>query len=148
MQAKLIRDDLEIPKGHPGVSQDFFQKNCAVKTVKRNGRMRHVMFWKEGTMFSTPDCYKLVRQGAALPIDDECREAAGMDAEQMASAQRAYERLSAGIDPEDFELYDAGVIVGYNPDGSFKPGPNFHLLEQAAEDAAEIDDTPLTGGTT
>jgi len=97
MQAKLIRNDLEIPPGHPGVSEEFFLKNSVPKNVFRNSRTRPVMFWKEGTVFNTPDCFKLVQQGVALPVDDECRDRAGMDPERMAAAQRAYERVLARI---------------------------------------------------
>ena len=53
---------------------------------------------------------------------------------QYREAQHASIRLAAGIHPDDFPLYDAGVIVGYNPDGTYMPGPNWHLMPDDTED--------------
>jgi hypothetical protein len=39
-------------------------------------------------------------------------------------AQRAQRRASAGIHPEDFDAFDAGVMSGYYPDGQPIPGPS------------------------
>lgn len=77
-----------------------------------------------GTLIDHRDAYLLVRLGVAEPADEECRQRAGMSKEMMARAQYVYERADRGIVPEDFELYDSGKIVGYNPDGSYIPGPN------------------------
>ena len=77
-----------------------------------------------GTEIEHPDAFKLVRRGAAEPADEECAEAAGMTEYQMAVAQHAQRRTAAGIHPEDFEAFDAGLMVGYYPDGRHVPGPN------------------------
>lgn len=78
-----------------------------------------------GTEIEHPDAYMLVRQGVALPADEECEKAADRTAEQLAAAQYAYERLSRGVIPDDFAAYDRGEMVGYNPDGSWRPGPAY-----------------------
>jgi hypothetical protein len=41
-----------------------------------------------------------------------------------------YEWISRGINFEDFDLYDAGVIVGYELNGDYKFGFNYYLLDQ------------------
>ena len=79
----------------------------------------------QGTEIDHPDAYMLVRMGVAVPADAECEQAHGCTPERLADAQRVYPRTEAGIQPEDFHLWDAGVIVGYNPDGSYKPGANW-----------------------
>jgi hypothetical protein len=78
-----------------------------------------------GTVLDVPDAWKLVQLGCADPEDAECDEKAGMTAEQRKRAQHAQERAERGIIPEDFAAYDAGVMQGYQPDGSWIPGPNF-----------------------
>lgn len=84
---------------------------------------------RAGTIRSSPpfkafDIVTLVQMGCAEPADEECAKAANMTSDQMAAAQYAYERANRGIAPEDFEAYDAGLMTGYRPDGSWIPGPN------------------------
>jgi hypothetical protein len=100
----------------------------------RNGQMEPVRFWKLGAIVSRPDSYMLVRMGIAEPEDEECLQRAAMTPEQARGAQHAARRVTAGISPEDFPLYDAGIITGYNPDGSFVPGPNWDQMPQEDED--------------
>jgi hypothetical protein len=71
------------------------------------------------------DAWKLVQLGCAEPADEECDRKAGMTAEQRTAAQHASLRAERGIIPEDFVAYDSGVMTGYQPDGSWIPGPNF-----------------------
>lgn len=91
-----------------------------------------------GTVIEDPQAYMLVRMGVAEPADAECEAAHGLTADQLAEARRVYPRTEAGIAPEDFELWDAGVIVGYNPDGSYKPGPNW--VEPDEDDDEDVPD--------
>jgi hypothetical protein len=82
-----------------------------------------------GTVLSSPphrvrDIVALVQMGCAEPADEECDKAAGMTPERIAIAAHAYERVHRGIHPDDYEAYEAGLMTGYNPDGSFIPGPN------------------------
>lgn len=105
MKAKLLRR-MEMAPGHP----DF------IPGVKQ---------WLEpGTLIDHPKSYMLVRMGVADAADDECEKAAAMTNTQKAQAQLAYQRVSKGIAPEDYQAFDDGEIAGYNPDGSPIPGPN------------------------
>ena len=79
----------------------------------------------------------LVEMGVAVPADEECAIKAGMSHEAIRAAQNAYERLAHGIAPEDFAKFDAGEIAGYNPDGSYIPGPN---AKSEITDATEPED--------
>ena len=91
-----------------------------------------------GHIIDHRQAYILVQIGAAVSVDDECAKAAGRTPEQLLAAQRSYGRVRAGIHPDDFAPFDAGQIVGYNPDGSFKPGPNW--VEPEPEDEDEDED--------
>ena len=93
-----------------------------------------------GTILELPEAYKFVRYGVADPADEECRVAANMSEPEIALAKMRQRRAAAGIHPDDFEAFDTGIIVGYNPDGTFKPGPNFEeaAWEQRKEDSPII----------
>lgn len=91
---------------------------CKSRVGQRSGRV------PAGTILENPDVHTLVRLGMAVPADDECAKAAGMTPEQMKAAQHAQEKVRLGIHPDDFEAFDAGIMRGYNPDGTFIPGPN------------------------
>jgi hypothetical protein len=138
MKCKLIRDDMEVSTGMPDW---FVAENAVSKTVMRNSRMTSVMFWKRGTVMTHPQAHYLVRQGCAVPGDDECAERCNMTPEMLAAAQQAYERVVHGIAPEDFAAFDAGIMSGYDDDGNPKPGPNARLnpgmFEQDDEDEDE-----------
>lgn len=62
--------------------------------------------------------------GVAVPADEECEKAANMTDQQMKVVQHAQNRVRKGIHPDDYADYDAGLMDGYYPDGSNKPGPN------------------------
>jgi hypothetical protein len=140
-KARIIRDDLEV-------NMDAVKKlggpveQVVWREVKRNGRMQSVPFWKRGTVLEATDAFRLVQQGVAEPADAECDRLACRTREQLDAAQHAYERLNRGIHPDDFELFDAGVIEGYKPDGSFLPGKNWdkYQAEKAAAESGEEDE--------
>ena len=90
-----------------------------------------------GTEIRGPESWKLVRMGMAEPADDECRARCNMNQAQIDAAAKAQERGSKGIHPDDYEAFDRGEMVGYKPDGTFIPGPNF---EQYQDDEFEDDD--------
>lgn len=75
-----------------------------------------------GDVLEHPQAFWLVRQGVAEPADDECEKAARMTATQKQAAREAYERVSRGIHPEDYEAFELGEIDGY-VDGEPIPGP-------------------------
>ena len=135
MRAMIIRDDIEVS---PSVVLSEEEETQTVeRVVMRNGAKQSVRFFRQGATLERHDCYKLVRMGIAEPVDDECRQAAAMNGEQLRQAQHAARRLSAGIHPEDFALYDAGIITGYTPDGQYQPGPNW---DQMPKDSDEEDE--------
>jgi hypothetical protein len=134
MKCELIRDDLECTAKEPDESQ------TVIKEILRSGKIVKRRFWNSGAMIDDSRCFRLVQMGVAIPADDECREAAGMTPEQIRAAKHAYGRLLAGIRPEDYGLYDRGVITGYNPDGSYKLGPNGHELEVIEEEEDDVFD--------
>lgn len=140
MKCEIIRDDVEcsLPHMPPGHEEAW-----EYRSILRNKRMVDVPFFKRGAILEEANCYMLVEMGCAVPADEECRLAAGMTPEMLRLAIKAYERLALGIHPDDFAEFDAGIMVGYNPDGSKKPGPNFKaavIAEIAAEDDDEEDD--------
>jgi len=78
-----------------------------------------------GSEIEHADAWRLVRRGVAEPADSECARKANMSQESLEQAAYAYERADRGIIPEDFAAYDAGIMDGYNSDGSWIPGPNY-----------------------
>lgn len=135
MRAMIIRDDIEVSPS--AVLSEEEKAQTVERSVMRNGSKQPVTFWRQGATLTREDSYKLVRMGIAEAVDEECRLAASMNGEQLRQAQHAAKRLSAGIHPDDFALYDAGVIVGYNGDGTYKPGPNW---DQRPKELSEDDD--------
>jgi len=69
--------------------------------------------------------WHLVRQGVAEPVDEECRRRANRTPEQIARAAAAYEKVSRGIHPEDYDAFDRGEMTGYDASGEPIPGPAF-----------------------
>lgn len=142
MKCKVIRDDLEVSPAWAEVEE--LQTLIVRKSVMRNGELQLVPYWRNGAILEGPDVHWLVRQGVALPADEDCRVRARRTVAQMEAAQKAYERLAAGIEHDDYALFDAGVIVGYHPDGSFKPGPNYDRLQEfIAAETEESEDEDL-----
>ena len=90
---------------------------CGARVEQRSGLK------PAGTEINHPDAFKLVRMGIADPIDDDCKAMVRRTPEQLLAARHAYIRTTKGIHPEDFDAYDRGMMVGYNADGSPKPGP-------------------------
>jgi hypothetical protein len=72
---------------------------------------------KPGDIIESPDAYQLIQVGIAVPDDDESRLACGMDEGQIKQAAIAAERTRLGIHPDEFDLYAAGLMDGYNASG-------------------------------
>lgn len=66
-----------------------------------------------------------VQMGAAIPLDDECRIAAGMTDQEIDSQVYLYEAKRAGIQPEDMAAWRAGAMTGYDEEGEWIQGPNY-----------------------
>lgn len=125
MKATFIRPDLVVS----GVAPD------ASRMEQRDGRW----YWRVGAQIENPRAYLLCINGDADPADEECQERVeawrqrhGVTRKMSISAR---ERLARGIHPVDFDRYDAGEIIGYNADGSYKRGPNW-----TDDDGSEGDD--------
>jgi hypothetical protein len=132
MKAKIIVDDLEISPS--AVLTEAEEAQTVERLVWRNGADTLAKFWRRGAILERSDSFLLVQMGKAEAVDEECRMAVAMTSAQLAEAQHAARRLAAGIHPEDFGLYDAGIILGYNGDGTYKPGPNFDQMPQDEDD--------------
>lgn len=76
-----------------------------------------------GTVISDPLAWVHIRNGNADPADDEA-ESFRQTNEERQRSQHAFDRTSAGIQPEDFAAYDAGEMLGYDSEGEIIPGPN------------------------
>lgn len=66
------------------------------RKARRPYRVPFTIMFPTGTEIEHPDAWRLVRMGVADPVDDECREAAGLTPEQIAERQARYEKLEAG----------------------------------------------------
>jgi hypothetical protein len=137
VKCRVIRDDLEASE--PDLTEEMKTQVCT-RDVMRNGEIQPRTFWRHGAIIDHPQAYMLVRQGCAEPADDDCAKRAARSPKQQAEAQYAYERLAKGIHPEDFERYDAGYIAGYNPDGSYIPGPNWDQMPSVTDPDEEDDE--------
>lgn len=137
MKCQFIRADIEVQLKMVAID---FHDQVEMREVLRNDEMKIVPFWKAGAIYDHPDAFLLVQHGVAVPADEECAKKARRTPEQMAASQRAYSRTAAGIHPDDNEKWELGQIVGYNPDGSFKPGPNFAQLQAQEESDDEDED--------
>lgn len=135
MKARIIRGDIELSAAPDRLPGDWLEL-VVVREVLQNGRMIERAFWKVDAIISLPDCWRAVEMGWAVPADDECDKASGRRTPlQHAASQQAYERLTRGIHPDDFEKFDSGQILGYKPNGDYIPGPNW--VEPSEEDEDE-----------
>lgn len=91
-----------------------------------------VRYWPAGAIVDNPRAFRLVQNGVAEPADEECEVRVSMTAEELAEAQQAQRRVAAGIHPEDYEAFDAGLMAGYDEDGHHVPGPNFVAVDDDA----------------
>lgn len=83
-----------------------------------------------GTVIEHPEAFWLVLQGCAEAADEECEKAAPTTPQQQAARLDAYQKIEAGVMPEDREAWDRGWMRGYNPDGSWVPGPNAEEFDE------------------
>ena len=139
MKAKVVKTTVEVAPEYVSGREDLID----FREVFRNGGMVTRPFWKHGAVIECPDAFMAVRLGWAIPADEGCALRANRNPEQQAEAQKAYERVSRGIHPDDYDLFDAGIIEGYDAKGEFIPGKNWHLMEgrrKAAEQELEDED--------
>lgn len=99
--------------------------------IKKTGSDQHPQYiYPAGTIFEGPQAVFLVKTGQAEPVDDECRAACGMDDASRAAQQENYFMDLLGIrKPEDRDLFRAKIILGYDNDGKYIPGPNWETFQ-------------------
>lgn len=123
MKARLLRDLKTSPK-----SIAKFPKGIVPK----------------GTVVECKNAWFYVKLGVAEPADEECKKRANMTPDKIARQSLIYERTERGIHPKDFEAYEAGLMTGYNPDGSWIPGPAYEEPDQEEiVDEPEIEEEAL-----
>ena len=97
-----------------------------VPGLDRDRQPTQVAVYAAGTIFEGPIALQLCRTGQAAPADDECAIALGKTEQELAVLRVEYEMNNLGINSKgDRDLYRAGVIVGYNADLTYKPGPKW-----------------------
>lgn len=110
------------------------KKLVKVRMNKVNGVLQPIPIFEVGTVYEFPDAPIHCRNGHAAPLDDECTKATGMTDKELAAARHIQKRAAAGIRPEDYPLFDAGVITGYVFEtGDYVPGPNWEAWKKAQE---------------
>lgn len=97
MKAKLI---IDLTGPNPEYNRDL-AATCALEG-KPYG-VPHSIPKPAGTVIDHPKCYLLVRQGVAVPADDECKIMAGVECDAAAVGERAakYDTLSKGMATKD-----------------------------------------------
>ena len=106
MQAQLVRDLPATPSTKVPVVDGVVPKGTVIE-----GRACRPWFY--------------VQMGAAIPLDDECRMAAGLTDDQIELQVKLYEAKLAGIQPEDMAAWKANAMTGYDENGEWIPGPEY-----------------------
>lgn len=136
MKSRLVLDqDADVT-----TATEAYRKK--IRYVARDGRKGPVAIYPKDTEFDGEHAVLLVKTGQAVPVDDECRKACGMSADQIDAQQVNYQMDSIGIhDPEAREMYRGGIISGIDPEtGEYIPGPaweSYHAAIKALEDEDE-----------
>lgn len=134
MKAALVLDE---EADLTSMTEEYLPK---VTFVARKGRKDPVAIYPKGTVFEGEHAVLLVQNGQAQPIDDECAKACGMSTGAIAAQQVEYQMASLGINSKkDKDLYRGGVILGYDENLKYIPGPNWDAYQAAikAEDAKD-----------
>lgn len=121
MKCKLTRE-LEFRPDWEGLKESVTWPS--EPRVDDRGRHWHPV----GTVIDHVQAWMLVANLDADAADDECEERVKvhrMKCNSTTDLKLARARLEAGIHPDDFEAFDAGEMVGYDPEtGDPIPGPN------------------------
>ena len=103
------------------------------------GQSVMIPVYKEGTIFSGAIALQLCKTGQAAPADDECAKAIGKTSQEIEVLRVEYQMNALGVNNKgDRDLFRAGVILGYNEDLTYKPGPKwdeYHEAKRAIEEA-------------
>lgn len=131
------------PRNVPESQKNLIQ--FRFNTVGTSPQKKPIPYFPAGTVYEMPDAWKHCQTGTAAPGDEDCRVAAGMTEADLKAAQRIQKIAAAGIVEADIELFDAGVITGYEMNGDYKPGPNYasYMAAQKLEEAKQTTGTDI-----
>jgi len=133
MQAELVIDADANPAAAPVAMRS------KIAFVQRNGKDEP--YFPKGTVFEGPQALFLVQTGQAKPIDDECKKACGMTEDELAANSVEYEMDAKGIrGVRDRNFYITGVIIGYDGEGKYIPGPNWNSWHAEKKEREMEDD--------
>jgi len=113
---------------------EIYEPSAPSELVAQCERRGKALWAPVGSIIDDPDCWRLVMMGVAVPYDDECRDKTAQTPEQVAAAQHAARRLSAGIDPADFARYDSGELLGYDKNGEDLLASGAIAVDEEADD--------------
>lgn len=112
-----------------------------LKTVVEFERGKPVHVFPAGTIVEGDEAILRVKTGVAIPLDDECKAACGLNDNQISALQLQNEMASLGInDKNDQELYKAKVILGYDDKLEYIKGPNWDAYQKAKAESEGVDD--------
>jgi hypothetical protein len=135
MQARLLYEK-EVLEFDPNTRKPHAPPSLVRQCVRKNGRL----YAPIGTLLDDPNCYHIVLMGQAEAVDEECLERTNCPPDQLQARLHAAKRLMAGIEQSDYELFDTGVIVGYDADGNYLPGPNWNESKARGTKKSEPDE--------
>lgn len=144
MKATLTLDQHVNPANAPDYLKPSIKFWFVDEVHPTRGKIKKpVPYLPAGTVLEH-DVIGFITRGQAIPADAEAAAACGFTPEEIATKQHAYKRVSAGIDPADFELFDAGVITGYvEGTGEYIPGPNWDSYQESLKAATETVTTDI-----
>lgn len=133
MKAVFLNDEGAVP------SVATPEQRKLIKPVAGARGIRWI--YPKGTVVEGDLALQIVATGQGAPVDDECRKACGFDDSKLASLQVNYEMDSLGIhDPKHRELYEGGVMTGYDAKGKMVPGPNWEAYQAAIKELESEDE--------
>lgn len=135
MQAELVIELDVDTENLPAYLRDKIRLKFFESVHPHNGKVKKSVPYLPAGTTVTHDVVGYIARGQAIPADDEAKAACGFSPEEIAIRTHKYRRQAAGIWPEDYHLFDAGMISGYNLDGTYRPGPNWAAY-QASEKTA------------
>lgn len=138
MKARLL-EEKEVLEFHPGTTRPLAPPELVAQCVRRDGRL----YAPPGSVLDDPQCFWIVLLGQAEAWDEECAERTKCPPEVLEQRLHAARRLAAGIDPDDYPLYDAGYIAGYDGEGRFVPGPNWAAYQESLAKPPEGEDDDI-----
>lgn len=113
MKAKVIRSDFEVgPSAYRLFGEDWVLANSVPHPSGQVtfGRKRRI--FKPGTVLSFDKAFRLVQNGVCVPVDQECRQRAGLTEEQMRDRQARYERMQeSGSLMEELEARENAIPI-------------------------------------